>query len=114
MTPDFLGDGRVIGHGYVNPLFPQIPYRLEGDHTLRKIPQTYFRVGVSATVHQPFPIYSRPGIQRLAMLRTGTRVRILKSDLGDWLYIRAGRRTYGWMNIRWNSLFPAFGWVAAG
>lgn len=36
------------------------------------------------------------------------------SDLGDWLYLRVGRSSYGWMNTRWNYPYGAFGVAAAG
>lgn len=115
MWISFPGDGRVLKRFYTgSPIIPQVTYDLQRDHTLRRRKQRYYKVRIDKTVKESFPIYSRPGIHRIAMLRPGTKVRILKSDLGDWLYVRAGRRTYGWMNQSWNDAHRAFGIVAAG
>jgi len=111
----FHGDGRVTKQRYLSgPLSAEIPYQLVRDHTLRKIQQSYFKAEAQVRVKKVFPIYSRPSLRRVAMLRAGTKVKILKSDLNDWLYVRAGRSTYGWMNTRWNNPYAAFGWIAAG
>ena len=111
----FFGDGRVQVNQGVNELFfVLVPYDLQRNHTLRRRNQKYYAVGINETVKEPFPIYSRPGNKKIAMLRIGTKVRILNSDLGNWLYIRAGRSTYGWMNQRWNNAYRAFGISSAG
>lgn len=109
----FHGDGRVTYAAGDGPPFIQETYRLQANHTLQLVIQKYYHVNKRAIVKDPFPIYSRPGLKRIVMLRAGTRVRILKRDAENWFYLRTAGGVRGWMNTRWNNQYAAFGWAAA-
>jgi hypothetical protein len=127
VTQQPLLNGLFHGDKYVTvkqpqpvtqPAYTEVAYLLAPNHTLSPTTEKYSQVSDAAVVKDPFPIYSRPDLHRVAMLRSGTRVQILKTEARNWLYVRAdeasGETVYGWMNTKWNHKDSVFGRPAAG
>ncbi|MDR3567207.1 MAG: hypothetical protein P4L43_04190 [Syntrophobacteraceae bacterium] len=101
---DFPGDGSVRVEDWTGFWSSHDKYVLDRrKHTLKKVPQEFYYVGVSATVKKTFPMYTAPNQQTVvANVEPGSKVMILLSPAplpegSRWYLLKTADNLVGWI-----------------
>lgn len=94
----FRGDGTVLETHWRGFWAATFKYKLNRDHKLVRMPQKYYPVNTKGTVSQRLRLRVGPGSAKTsAILLTGTKLTVIKSDLNGWYFVQARNGARGWI-----------------